>query len=338
MNQRSASLALCPSLIVGFTSFRRKAFPYHDVIICCFYVHVGVCIIHSRHRSRQPSRITHIVIQSETLKIWYNTPPVCRCSHLIISKQRYRIATQVCIYKTVYHIKWNIFLDHPSFLCSRIELRWLTRPMWAYDTRDLNNLNKMSEIWQTAFSSAFSWQKNVFLHHNFTGLFIGVQLTTKSALANGCMPRHYLNNDEPVQWCVYESPCLSELTHLIITSDITRTDPGSAPRPTGGSNTFHLKVPKFKVLPYCAKRHEHDDVIKWKHFLRYWPYVRGIRRWILLTKASDADLRYLLWPAPWINGWVNNRGAVDLRRHRAHYDVIVLNRVLLCRTRTLRTI
>ena len=25
----------------------------------------------------------------------------------------------------------------------------------------------------------------------------------------------------------------------------------------------------------------------------------------------------------WINGWVNNRKAGDLRRHRAHYDVIV---------------
>ena len=23
----------------------------------------------------------------------------------------------------------------------------------------------------------------------------------------------------------------------------------------------------------------HDDVIKWKHFLRYWPFVRGIHRW-----------------------------------------------------------
>ena len=23
---------------------------------------------------------------------------------------------------------------------------------------------------------------------------------------------------------------------------------------------------------------EHDDVIKWKHFLRYWPFVRGIHR------------------------------------------------------------
>ena len=26
----------------------------------------------------------------------------------------------------------------------------------------------------------------------------------------------------------------------------------------------------------------------------------------------------------WINGWVNNRGAGDLRRHLAHYDVSVM--------------
>ena len=31
-----------------------------------------------------------------------------------------------------------------------------------------------------------------------------------------------------------------------------------------------------------------------------------------------------LWFAPWINGWVSNREAGDLRRHRAHYDVIVM--------------
>ena len=32
----------------------------------------------------------------------------------------------------------------------------------------------------------------------------------------------------------------------------------------------------------------------------------------------------------WINSWVNNREAGDLRRHRAHYDVIVMvQRVLL---------
>ena len=44
----------------------------------------------------------------------------------------------------------------------------------------------------------------------------------------------------------------------------------------------------------------HDDVIKWKHFPRYWPFVRGIHRsrWIPRTKASDAELWCLLWSAP----------------------------------------
>ena len=42
----------------------------------------------------------------------------------------------------------------------------------------------------------------------------------------------------------------------------------------------------------------HDDVIKWKHFPRYWPFVRGIHRWIPLTKASDAHLWCFLWSAP----------------------------------------
>ena len=70
----------------------------------------------------------------------------------------------------------------------------------------------------------------------------------------------------------------------------------------------------------------HDDVIKWKYFPRYWPFVQGFTgdRWSPRTKASDAELWCFLWPAPWINGWVNNREAGDLRRHRAHCDVIVM--------------
>ena len=49
--------------------------------------------------------------------------------------------------------------------------------------------------------------------------------------------------------------------------------------------------------PYEARIH--DDVIKWKQFPRYWPFVRGIHRsrWIPLTKASDAELWYLFWSA-----------------------------------------
>ena len=49
-------------------------------------------------------------------------------------------------------------------------------------------------------------------------------------------------------------------------------------------------------------------------------------RWIPLTKARDVELWCFLWSAPWINGWINNCDAGDLRHHRAHYDIIVMYR------------
>ena len=41
------------------------------------------------------------------------------------------------------------------------------------------------------------------------------------------------------------------------------------------------------------------------------------------TKASDASYVFY-YICAWIHGCVNNREAGDLRRHRAHYDVIVM--------------
>ena len=74
------------------------------------------------------------------------------------------------------------------------------------------------------------------------------------------------------------------------------------------------------------KEFPHDDVIKWKHFPRYWPFVRGIH----LSRVNSPHkgqwrgaLMFSLM-CVWINGWENNREAGDLRRHRAHYDVIVM--------------
>ena len=46
------------------------------------------------------------------------------------------------------------------------------------------------------------------------------------------------------------------------------------------------------------------------------------------TKAIEAELWCSLICA-WTNRWVNNRNAVDLRRHRAHYDVTVMHRASL---------
>ena len=50
----------------------------------------------------------------------------------------------------------------------------------------------------------------------------------------------------------------------------------------------YRKIPQWSLLPNLYK---HDDV-KWKHFPRYWSFVRGIHRsrWIPCTKTSDAEL------------------------------------------------
>ena len=56
-----------------------------------------------------------------------------------------------------------------------------------------------------------------------------------------------------------------------------------------------------------------DDIIKWKHFPRCWPF----------ESQRHGTLMFSLIYA-WINGWVNNRVAGVLRRHRDHKDVIVM--------------
>ena len=71
---------------------------------------------------------------------------------------------------------------------------------------------------------------------------------------------------------------------------------------------------------------DHDDVIKWKHFPRYWPFVRGIHRSPVNSPHKGQRRGALIFSliCVWINGWVNNREAGDLRRYRAHYDVSVM--------------
>ena len=70
----------------------------------------------------------------------------------------------------------------------------------------------------------------------------------------------------------------------------------------------------------------HDDVIKWKHFPRNWPFVRGIR-WSPVNSPHKGQWRRALmffFICVWINDWVNNPKAGDLRRYCTHYDVIVM--------------
>ena len=89
-------------------------------------------------------------------------------------------------------------------------------------------------------------------------------------------------------------------------------------------------------------RFYHDDVIKWKHFPRYWPFAREIHRSPVNSPHKGqwrgALMFSLIWV--WMNDWVNNREAGDLRRDRAHFDVTVMHHItfigiellILCQT------
>ena len=87
---------------------------------------------------------------------------------------------------------------------------------------------------------------------------------------------------------------------------------------------------------------EHDDIIKWKHFLLYRPFVWGIHwspvnsphkgQWhgalmfSVITMASDTEFWCFLLSGP--EQMVNNQDAGDLRHHRAHYDVTVTKQLV----------
>ena len=86
------------------------------------------------------------------------------------------------------------------------------------------------------------------------------------------------------------------------------------------SHTIHrLNVCNMDTNP-------HDDVIKWQHFLHYWPFVREIHRSPVNSHHKGLWLGALMLSLiyAWTNGWANNREAGDLRRHRAHFDVTVM--------------
>ena len=82
----------------------------------------------------------------------------------------------------------------------------------------------------------------------------------------------------------------------------------------------------YPVNPPTPTPTYHDDVIKWKHFPRNWPFVREIHRSPVNFPHKGQWRGALMFSLiyAWINDWVNNREASDLRRQYGHYDVIVM--------------
>ena len=91
------------------------------------------------------------------------------------------------------------------------------------------------------------------------------------------------------------------------------------------TSVAHRRIVNTIVFYNCQ---ESWDVIKWKHFPGYWPFVRGIHRSSVNSphKGQWREALMFFLIGAWINRWVNNGEAGDLRRYRAHYDVIVMVR------------
>ena len=66
---------------------------------------------------------------------------------------------------------------------------------------------------------------------------------------------------------------------------------------------------------------DHDDVIKWRHFPRCWPFVQGIDRSPVNSPHKGQYRGAFMFSFI----WVNNHEAGELGRHRAHYDVTVMS-------------
>ena len=81
-----------------------------------------------------------------------------------------------------------------------------------------------------------------------------------------------------------------------------------------------LGTPTHAHTHFISSLSNHDDVIKWKRFPRYCPFVRGLYRLPVdfHHKGQRRAALMLCLICAWTNRWANNRDAGDLRRHCVH--------------------
>ena len=162
---------------------------------------------------------------------------------------------------------------------------------------------------------------------------LGFSITSKAILLNATLT-YWGPEPKRSQFCM----CAF---FVCISSNVNVTLPWLASR-WGSFLTVHLPVSKHRSRKWLSAhettnnllnkswlsfRTQHDDVIKWKHFSRHWPFVRGIHRSPVNSPRKRQSLGALmsLLICAGIHGWVNSGEAGDLTRHCAHYDVIVMN-------------
>ena len=138
-------------------------------------------------------------------------------------------------------------------------------------------------------------------------------------------------NYQKFKWLeTFEYECMSHLPHFARYSE--HIDGLVQERRNSTANTLELRLsctkPSICLMWYWndPQTSHHYDVIKWKQFPRYWPFVRGIHQSPVNSPHKGQWRGALVFSliCVWINGGVNNREAGDLRHYHAHYDATVM--------------
>ena len=149
-------------------------------------------------------------------------------------------------------------------------------------------------------------------YNNTTRVKVGVWFTKRSAKLLMCNDL-FQRGHKSIPWPFPTGSIAPYVFQFAFKFEITQIS-----HPTKRSNSRHFSNLQHRLTV--------ADVIKWKHFPRYWPFVRGIHRSPVNSPHKGqwrGALMFTLICAR-INGWVNNREAGDLRRYRGHCDVTVM--------------
>ena len=153
------------------------------------------------------------------------------------------------------------------------------------------------------------WSKSVNLRRSFNHHFLKMYLTMK----------HMILTSPRLRWCC---PGMCKILKRFDNCEISH---GLAKFcQILDSNKFHVDI-QYHNSPLAT----HNTMTSSNGSIpRYWPFVRGMH-WSPVNSPHKGQWREALMFSlicVWTNSWANNGDVGDLRCHRAHYDVIVMDR------------
>ena len=148
------------------------------------------------------------------------------------------------------------------------------------------------------------------------------------------MTSHYLNQWWLDYWCIYASLGLNEFTHcglVLPNSDRFGSILAQVCLVAQSHYLHHCWLIISRVLHYSLIGNGTGNAPWWRHQMETFSALLAICAGNSPVPGEFPTQRPVtrsfdvFFICAWINGWVNNRDAGDLRRHHAHYDIIIMH-------------